>query len=86
MTIQQLFLQQGNLLSEYELMHDIVQPFTTLYGTLMYENAISNLVAPKRDIAKDVYKECTFKPKANNNKNDKLARLKYSKDLQEKSE
>jgi hypothetical protein len=52
----------------------------------MYENAISNLVAPKKDIAKEVYKECTFKPQANNNKNDKMAKIKYKKDLKERSQ
>jgi hypothetical protein len=51
----------------------------------MYENAISNLVAPKKNIAKEAYKECTFKPKANNSKNDKLAKIKYNKDLKERS-
>jgi hypothetical protein len=35
-------------------MHDIVEPFTILYGAQMFENAIANLVNPRRDKAHEI--------------------------------
>lgn len=86
MTVQQLFLDHGALMSEYELMKHIVEPFTTFYGVQMYNNAISDLVQPKRDIEKEAYASCTFKPQANTQYNDKLALKKYFKDVQSRTD
>ena len=69
-------------MSEDDLMLNIVDPFTILYGSLMHEIHIADLTAPRRNLLKETYSECTFKPNANVNQvNKKLASRKYEKDL-----
>jgi len=61
-------------LSEDDLMFNTVEPFTILYGSLLHENHIAELTAPRRNLLKEAYSECTFKPATNANQtNKKLA-------------
>jgi len=58
-------------LSEDDLMVGTVEPFTILYGSLLHENHLSDLATPQRNLLKETYSECTFKPDTNNKLNNK---------------
>ncbi len=58
-------------------MINTVEPFTVLFGSLMHENHITELTAPKKDLLSEVYSQCTFKPNTNGQQNEKIARRKY---------
>lgn len=62
-------------------MNNIVEPFTVLYGALLHQNHVAELTTPKRDLVKETYSQCTFKPTANSKTNDKIANRKYEKDF-----
>ena len=67
-------------------MNNVVEPFTVLFGALLHQNHISDLTTPKRDLVKETYSQCTFKPQANSKQNEKLARKKYKKDITSNAE
>ena len=86
MTIQQLFLQQGNLAADNEIRLNIVESFSLLFGPKMYDNTISNFVNPKSNKALEAIKQqCPFKPQVASNNTNKLAQRRYERDLTERA-
>jgi hypothetical protein len=58
-----------------------VEPVTSLFGAYLFNGHIAEMVQPKRSAAEvEMYKECTFKPRTNSPRNDKLAKERYEKD------
>jgi hypothetical protein len=58
-------------------MINTVEPFTVLFGSLMHENHVAELAAPKKDLLREAYSQCTFRPATNGQQNEKLAKRKY---------
>ncbi len=74
MTIQQLFLQQGNLAADHEIRLNLVESFSLLFGAKLYDNTISNLVNPKTNKALEAIKQqCPFRPQVTSTNTNKLA-------------
>ena len=78
-SISQLFNAKPLIRGSF-LLDNVVEPFRVLFGVHYTDGFIVNMATEKRDIVKERFWQCTFKPETNTTSNDKIAAKKYKVD------